>query len=293
MMKLTILCVALSLAACAAPAFSGSTPAAPPAARPMSGSFPLVDPIGLARDKAGNLYVANAGASQILVYNSKNKQLSSKTITAGVDQPEDLAFDKAGNLYATERSSVEVTVYNPSGKLIKTIHTDKSTGFSPSGIKIDSTGDIWVASRSTNYDVGEIQVFKPSGKVLHSSTKGLAYPLGIVFVGADAWVFDLTAGSITVFDSSAKFVKIIGLGGVSPYYAAKNSSGDLYVTDAAASLIAILNGSGKVLKTTHNKALDHPTGIAFNDAGDFYIANEEGNTITEYDPHGKLIHTIK
>jgi DNA-binding beta-propeller fold protein YncE len=295
MRNLTICCTLLVLAACAAPGFSSSTLAPPPAARPLAGSIALDHPVGLAEDKHGNLYVANAGSSQILVYNSKNQQLSTKTITDGVDQPADLTFDKAGNLYATERSSNEVTVYAPSGKQItgKTLHTDKAAGFSPSGIQVDSSGDIWVANRNnTNYDVGEIQVFA-AGKVIHSSTKELANPLGVIFSGTDTWVCDAETNDISVFDSTANLIKTISTGGFTPAYAAKDKSGDIYVTDEVASQIAVLDSAGKILKTTANKGLDNPAGIALNSAGDFYVANSTSNTITEYNSHGDLIHTIK
>jgi streptogramin lyase len=282
------------LAACGGPSLSALQEPQLPLIRHLAGSQALDDPIGLAEDKAGNLYVADAGSSQILVYDSKNEQVPSKTITDGVDQPADLTFDGAGNLYASERSSNEVTVYNSSGKLVKTLHTDKSSGFSPSGVGIASTGDVWVANRNgTNYDVGELQVFNSSGKVIHSSTKELEYPIGIVFEGSDTWVFDSETASITVFDSNANVVTSISLSGVSPHYAAKDRAGDLYVTDASASLIAILNSSGKVLKTMQSKGLDGPNGIVFNSAGDFFVANENNNTITEYDSKGNLIHTIE
>lgn len=296
MLKFTVACIALSLAACAARALPGSMVSESPAERPLT-TIPLNHPVGLAENKkSGDLYVANAGSSQILVYNSKNQQVSSKTITAAVSQPADLTFDKAGNLYASERNTDEVTVYAPSGKQIlsKTLHTDKGSGFSPSGVRIDSAGNIWVASRNnTNYDVGEVQVFNSSGKVIHSSSKDLMYPLCIAFEGPDAWVCDLTDDDLIVFTSSAKLVKTISTPGFSPAYAAKDKAGDLYVTDQASSQIAILGTSGKVLKTTQNKGLDNPAGIAFNAAGDFYVANSGSNTITEYNSRGTLIHTIK
>lgn len=37
--------------------------------------------MGMAVDAKGNLYVANHGANQILVYNSSSQQMTSKTIT--------------------------------------------------------------------------------------------------------------------------------------------------------------------------------------------------------------------
>jgi len=296
MKKFAVGCALVILSACAAPAVSSWAPAQSAAARsePRSSPIALNVPIGLAEDKNGNLYVANAGSSQILIYNSKNQQLTSKTISDGVDQPAGLAFDKTGNLYAAERSSQEVTVYNSAGKLIATLHTDDSAGYAPSGVAVASSGDIWVANRNnTNYDVGEIQVLSSSGKELHSSSEELAYPVGVLFEGADTWVFNSHSASIAVFDSNAKLVNTIGLSAVLPSYAAKSSNGDIYVTDQAASSIAELDSSGKVLKTTKNKGLDNPDGIVFDKAGNFYAADSGNNTITEYDSKGNLIHTIQ
>jgi DNA-binding beta-propeller fold protein YncE len=291
--------VALALTACGSPAILDGVPSQAAAnlgsVRLASGPIALDDPVGLAEDKAGNLYVANAGSSQILIYNSKNQQQSSKTIADGVRAPLGLAFDKAGDLYASESGADEVTVYNPSDKLIKTLHTDNHDGLSPSGVQIDSDGDIWVASRNpTNSDVGEVQVFNSSGKILHSSKEELGNPLGIVFVGSDAWVCNSSQDyDIAVFDSAAKLLKTISTPGIPPTYAARDSKNDVYVTDEAASLIAVLDGSGKTLKTIKSHGLNNPSGIAFTKAGDYYVSDEGNNAITEYDSGGKLIHTIK
>ncbi len=290
--------VALVLAACGSPLATNSIPSQAGAnsgsARFTTGSIALDDPVGLAEDKAGDLYVANAGSSQILIYSSKNQQ-TSRTITEGVKAPLGLAFDKSGDLYVSESGADEVTVYNTSGKLIKTLHTVDSDGLSPSGVQIDSDGNIWVASRNpTNSDIGEIQVFSSSGKILHSSKEELGNPLGIVFVGSDAWVCNSSQSyDIAVFDSTAKLLKTISTPGIPPAYAAKNSKNDVYITDEAASLIAVLDSSGKILKTPKSHGLDNPSGIAFNKAGDYYVSNEGSNTITEYDSGGKLVHTIK
>jgi DNA-binding beta-propeller fold protein YncE len=296
MQKLVIGCALASLTACAAQPLSGLAPNQPATVRIIEASSPIgLDvPVGLAEDKSGNLYVANAGSSQILVYNSKNQQLTSKTIGDGVDQPAGLAFDKAGDLYASQRSSQEVTVYSSAGKLLKTFDTDKNSGYAPSGVAVDSSGNTWVANRdNTNYDVGEIEVFDSSGKVVHSSSETLAYPIGVLLEGADAWVFNSETAAITVFDAGLKLIETIGLSGLAPAYAAKSSDGEVYVTDEEGSSIAVLSSSGKILKITKNKGLDNPAGIAFAKSGNFYVANSGNDTITEYNSKGSLIHTIR
>jgi sugar lactone lactonase YvrE len=271
----------------------GGTPVAPNAT-----PIPLNAPIGLAEDRHGNLYVGNAGSSQILIYNSKNVQLTSETIRDGIGNPAGLAFDKHGNLYVVNVKTHLVTVYDSSRKRItgKGLHTVKSNNLIPSGIRMDSAGNAWVASRdNSNFNVGVVQVFNSSGKVIHTMNQHLEYPLGIVFRSGDAWVCDSTTpagNALTVFDSQGHYVKSVSTPNFTPTYAAQDSKGNLYVTDGLAADVAVIDPSGKVLRKTSNKGLDLPYGIVFNGAGDFYVANVGNNTVTEYNAQGKLIHTI-
>src|SRR5579864_5543326 len=71
----------------------------------------LNQPNGLIFDDEGNLYVANAGSNQILIY---DPQLVQKTsISAGLDFPVRLAFDSFGDLYVANFKSDSITVYDP------------------------------------------------------------------------------------------------------------------------------------------------------------------------------------
>lgn len=269
---------------------SGTAPAA-------DHSIALNVPIGLAEDRNGNLFVANAGTSQILVYDSANRQRTSETIQDGVSAPAGLAVDKKGRLYVANRNSHEVTVYDRTRKRIAkmTLHTLKGD-FSPSGIQVAPNGMIWVASRDdSNYNVGRIQIFDASGTLTRTLKSHLEYPDGIAFRGTDAWVCDSTTPSgnaLTVFDSTGVFVKKINTPDFTPTYAAQDAGGVLYVSDGLSAAVAEISRSGDILKTI-TKGLDEPYGIAFNRAGDFYVANVGNNTIAEYNSRGRLIHTIK
>src|SRR5215469_1071894 len=54
---------------------------------------PLSYPKGLAVDSKGNLYVANSGGNDILIYNSSYVQITSATITSNISNPTGVAFD--------------------------------------------------------------------------------------------------------------------------------------------------------------------------------------------------------
>src|SRR5271163_1086204 len=62
---------------------------------------PISFPRGLAVDAKGNLYVANSGGNDILIYNDSYVQTTSKTITQGVSNPTGVAIDSQGNLWVS------------------------------------------------------------------------------------------------------------------------------------------------------------------------------------------------
>ena len=69
------------------------------AAAGFAATNPLNEPNGLAVDASGNLDVANTGTNSILVFNSKYKLQSTKTITQGVNHPTAVAVDPIGNVW--------------------------------------------------------------------------------------------------------------------------------------------------------------------------------------------------
>ena len=279
---------------------SGSLPGAAKLARPNANTA-LNLPIALAEDKHGNLYVGNANNNDILVYNSQNQLQTSKTITDGIKNPAGLAFDKHGNLYVVDATAHEIMVYGPNLQRVtsRTIVTGHDKNLYPSGIAVDTNGNIWVASRGKNYSTGQIQVFSSSGKEMVRTRQHLAYPVGVTIFNGEVWVCDSTnAGggdAITVFSSSGSYVRTIPTANFQPTYATVHD-GDFYTTNGTVVEVrnlAILDSAGNVLHMKDPKDVNLPYGIVFNKAGDAYIANAGNNTITEYNTSLKLIHTIK
>lgn len=123
------------------------------AAASLAATHPLNQPMGLAVDAKGNLYVANHGANQILVYNSSAQQLTTRTITKDINAPMTLAWDALGNLWVANtrptQSSIEYfSEYLPSGKQINPGFSGSS--FVVPAFAIDGVGDLWVAGVDVN-----------------------------------------------------------------------------------------------------------------------------------------------
>jgi hypothetical protein len=87
--------------------------------RQVTGALTLLaQPVGVAYDSTGNLYVANSGNSTITVYapNATGNVAPIRTIlagTSGLNQPKGLATDKNDNLYVASFGSNTVLVYAP------------------------------------------------------------------------------------------------------------------------------------------------------------------------------------
>ena len=73
----------------------------------------LIEPKGLAFDSQGALYVADFGASAILVLRENKVEM----IAVPGHRPEEIAFDRFGNLYFTEESPARVIKISPAGAL--------------------------------------------------------------------------------------------------------------------------------------------------------------------------------
>ena len=115
----------------------------------LAATHPLNQPMGLAVDPKGNLYVANHGGNQILVYNPSGQQLTAKTITKDINAPMTLAWDALGNLWV---SNVQPTspideyfsYYQPNGKEIDPAFG--GSAFTVPAFALDGVGDLWVVS---------------------------------------------------------------------------------------------------------------------------------------------------
>ena len=156
-------------------------------------------PVGIARDAAGNLYVANAGNSccglgnSITVYGAGARGDAAPTATivggnTGLDAPSGVALDAAGHLYVANADGNSITVYGsratgnatPSATI-----TGGSTGLNrPVGIALDAAGRIYVANSGNNsitvYAAGASGNAAPLLTIAGANT-GLNAPLGITF----------------------------------------------------------------------------------------------------------------
>jgi len=119
-----------------------------------------------------------------------------------------------------------------------------------------------------------------------SSAAGGGFAVGDLFVADHSQVVEYTAdGAIvrTIIDSS--FVQVFDL-------AFSPSAQELYVTDAIAHDVKVLDGSGNVISSFGAQFLAQPRGIAVASNGDVYVADTGGDDVDVFDANGNHLRSI-
>ena len=169
------------------------------------------DPLGMAIDAAGNLFVANPVPNfpgEILKFTPDGQGHFTPSVFANsssyLAQPYDLAFDSGGNLYVTnfDSNSNSIAKFTPLGA--GSIFAQSANIYQPTGLAIDGSDNIFVASfnhdaiwkyGSDGSDLGAFAQDNPN------SPQFLNAPIGLAFdsVG-NLYAADRQSNTIEKFD---------------------------------------------------------------------------------------------
>ncbi len=201
-----------------------------------SGDGEFRNPRGLTVDSYGNVYVADSENDRVQKFNSDGVFITKWDSYWGVD----IAIDSFGNTYIGEQSVVNGNIrkYSPDG----TVVDEWETGGTPSGIAVDTLGNVYTACRSDNI----IQKYSPDGTLLTQwGSKGSGEgefmdPRGVeVDMFGNVYVADSANNRIQKFTSDGTFITQWGSYGSGdgqfhlPYNIAVTPMGDcVYVADA-------------------------------------------------------------
>lgn len=111
-------------------------------------------PLGLAFDKAGNLYVTDlSGSAQtVMVFDRAGDVIRTIGAGAGLDFPNGVAVDDAGQVYVTDSNNGRLLVFGPNGQLAGQVGRGAGAGNLglPRGLAIDGQGRVFVVDSSGN-----------------------------------------------------------------------------------------------------------------------------------------------
>ncbi len=174
---------------------------------------------------------------------------------------------------------------------------------SPTGIGVDATGNVWVASYFSS-----ASQFSPTGLPLFPNGitgSGLAHSYGLALDNSNnVWIPDEDSasnvngghGSVSVLNSSGQ--SIAGTSGFStsqldyPVAVATDSNATTWVVNYGTSTVSLLSSSGTPLSSAPGYGLGHlafPVAIATDASHNAWIANQSGTSITRISPDGTQI----
>ncbi|MDD5140817.1 MAG: PEP-CTERM sorting domain-containing protein [Verrucomicrobiales bacterium] len=182
-----------------------------------------------------------------------------------------MAVNSAGNLFYAENSG-NIYKFTPGG-----MQSTFVSGVAGS-LAFDSADNLYAA------DGGNIYKFAPDGT---QSTFASGVSGSLVFDSADN-LFVLSGGSIYKYTpGGVQSTPVSGIG-YSAFGLAVNSAGSLFVSEQASGGNIYEYTPGGV-QSTFVSGLAGPAGLAFDSAGNLWVADNLGIRINEYSPDGTLI----
>lgn len=259
-------------------------------------AFKLNAPRGLALDARGNLYVANAGGNNVLVYDRSLTLQPARTITA--DHPTALAVDRRGALYVAGDGSV--VWYHVASRPSKA-HTLASGLGGALNLAIDRRGRILIANRESN----EIACYNRFG-ALRATVAGdgsghqLTAPRALAIRGNLLYVTYEPAGShesVFVYNEAAllrgeaQTYQRISHGVTRPAQIAFDRSGNLYIANGPSGTTSKFDASG-ALVGEFAQGVPSAGGVAVDERGNVYVSDTLQNRVVVFNSRGKKIKEL-
>ncbi|HEY3834488.1 MAG TPA: fibronectin type III domain-containing protein [Acidimicrobiia bacterium] len=239
------------------------------------------NPAGVTADASGNVYVADktnnrirkitaAGVVTTLAGSGTAGFADGTGTAASFNAPLDVAVDASGNVYVADTANNRIRKITAAG-VVTTLAGSGTAGFAdgtgtaakfnaPSGIDVDSSGNLWVADTANN----RVRKITSAGVVTTLAGSG-------------------TAGSTDGQGTAATFN--------APYGIAVDSLGNVYVSSQTANtirevtsggLVSTLAGSGSSGSSDANgnsATFNAPAGMETDSGGHLYVADKSSNKI--------------
>ena len=248
----------------------------------------------LALDPYGNLFVANlTGTTEY----APPYTGSPASISTGTDVPQQLRIGSNGNLFVTTRNTNQAYIFKPP-------YTSAAQQYSlgtnePTGLLVDSNNDLFVAIRYDNAIREYVPPYLLGPPAALISGGGLGNPLQMAMDAAgDLFVLGYNSNNEVLeytppFSSASTPAATIAIPTAAALeYVVVDSNGDLFVSECNVSCFGGLGAdavaeyappyTGPPVMITNG--INYPMNMAFDGAGNLYVANNSGEDITEYAP---------
>lgn len=290
----------------AAPTFAAGFPGVTvkPTATPQAApKWALANPSGVAVDRYGNVYVADAGRPGIVKLTSAGVTLTSwgrsGSRNGEFNVPGGVAADSYGNVFVADTKNNRVQKFNSSGVFLTawgTLGSSNGQFNQPAAIAVDPQGDVYLADTSNH----RIQEFTAGGVFVRSwGAQGggygqFRYPNGVaVDNSGNVYVCDGGNNRVQKFDSAGAFVDSWGAFGSGigqfnqPVGVALDARGNIYVADMWNHRIQEFDSSGHLLISWGRKGsvagqFQQPRGVAVDSTGRVFVLDNGNHRVQTF-----------
>jgi sugar lactone lactonase YvrE len=194
------------------------------------------EPVAVAVDKAGNLYVADGVTESVYLLSLAASTLEPQsTIAAGFSTIASLAVDSSGNVYVADTGAGAVYKLTP-GATSSYTQTTTLSGVGPAAVAVDAAGDVYVQDRIS----GDVLMVPVSGPATVTVLTSLTTPTGLAVDGV---------GNVYSADSSNTNITEVERGGDSFNFGTSEST--VYGATLTEAGTQAITGSNTVTNTTN------------------------------------------
>jgi sugar lactone lactonase YvrE len=253
----------------------------------------LSDPQGLASDAIGNIYIAdynNQRARKVdtngMITSVAGGGVNGWPLAASLSSIAGVACDGQGNLFV---SAYEAVYEDSNGVFSTVVNRNNGWGFygdggpatnaglaNPEGLTVDSTGNLFIADNSDT----RVRKVDAKGIITTAAGGGTLTTNGSIATNANIW----TPTDVAVNPTGLLYIS-------SGHFAGGNSF--VYRVNADGTITTIAGGTGGLGDggLAANASVNVPAGLAFDPAGNLFIADSDNNRVRRVDTNG-IITTI-
>ena len=250
-------CAALALVTLGLHAQSSPPVTAPTATALRAYSQGFREPVRLATDPAGQLYVADPRLGVITLRDESGKLIAVKR---GFAKPLGLAVDASGRIFVCEAGKGRVSIFTPGWVPAGALGQGDGEFQMPNHIQITSEGLVYVVDSAANL----VKVYGPNGVLVrqfggYGALPGLFdFPTGLTVTPAgEIVVSDQGNERIQVFDLTGTFVRAFGkknmIGTNSTFGRVQglhsDAQGRIFLADSFRGQVSVINSLGTTLGT--------------------------------------------
>jgi len=252
----------------------------------LGGGF--YQPLGVAVDGSGNVYVAdtqNSAVKEIPAGCASSSCVT--TLGGGFSYPQGVAVDGSGNVYVADTENIAVKKM-PAGCASSSCVTTLGGGFNwPEGVAVDGSGNVYVGDQGSG--VYEMPAGCASSSCVTTLGGGFFHPEGVAVDGSgNVYVADYGHNAVKEMPAgcaSSSCVTTLDGGFYQPEGVAVDGSGNVYVSQTGYTGVLYEMPAGCASPscvTTLGGGFSNPyLGVAVNGSGNVYVADYGNNAVKE------------